>query len=845
MARLVAPSGRRVASIAVIVCLLVWLLFELVLVRLVSAAESPRVFGILQYDLDSDGRPDLTVIDSMFVTERDFVYVYDGGSDMRVATTWQEAVDFQNDTWLFDIGADGSIDLVIVFRQENGRDIAYIHDDQNRDGRVNVRRNGRHVVIDESPFWTAKVESGSTWYLPDGSLDHNIRVLVDGPLSPFGFPESYLRELRASGEPKWEVGIVDGDNDGIPEYSYSLLLAPSPPTSQLARSGLAVNSGRKRPAPPQGYVFWPLLGGASWYGNANYFDSPFHLDYDWKQRKLVRAQTSGYPIEHGYHINTLQYVTRERVNYVDFENPMAYYDMAGDRDGRPELFVRMSYFGTPTPLQEVTYSWNQYNTPNLHWHFKLGLVGRHEAVSQVQIGDFIVKTVPHVEFPRGVVSQEWEIATFVADEGGAYNSSEGIYEWAPLEGVIPDASTMRAALPGAEHAVADFIQGRSPASPSPYFNNIRSAFRAEYSETPGPASLYFSPIDHRLHLLKAQKGVWNLGSGRELRYATTGGNYLNIWQLREAGQDVKTLWRISDQLVVADEAGVHLRREDVPPALFTTTPPTSPDEWQQLERLLDVPHRNDTTLASNPSAMFNQFSGPVLALPGASIRDLRVTSEGFRFILTLPSGEVPGVPFTRGRTPGEYIAFYEPPKGYQLDLAPPPSLNVALTIKRQAPGASPTVGNPAATYMVRQPLNLAVRVTNGSAVDASGVHLEVIASATGSSGQAAERVVGTATFDSLAGEASDVFVAWAPPAAGEWTIYARVRAHSAAAELSERLTVQPAVPVSPRALLAPHLSVVAILVLLIGGISVTAALLVLSALQGPVGRGTRREQLEH
>ncbi|HEX2514571.1 MAG TPA: hypothetical protein VH257_07675, partial [Chloroflexota bacterium] len=490
-----------------------------------EAAEGLRCFGTVQYDLDVDSRPDLMVIDCTFATERDFVYVYDGGGNMRPAERWEDAADFRDDTWLFDVGGDGSFDLALVFAQEGGRDVAYLYDDQDGDGKVSVRRSGRQAIIDESPYWTARIESGSTWTRPDGSLNHNVRVLVDGPLSRFGFPENYLRELRTSGQPKWETGIVDADEDGIPEYSYSLLLAPSPATSQLSRTGFAVNSGRYRPKPADGFLFWPLLGGAPWYDGANYFDSPLHVNYDWKRRRVIDVAVSGYPIEEGYHINTLQYARRDRLNYADFENPMAYYDLAGDRDGRPELFIRMAYFGQGIPIEEITYSWNQYNTANLNWHFKLGLLGRHPVQSQAQIGDFAVQTVPHHELPHWITGRPWEIATFVADEGGAYDSSEGIYEWAPLEGVIPDASAGRTPLPDAGPAVADFLVGRSAVSPAPYFDTIRAAFRAEYREAPGPVELYYSPIDRRLHLLKASKGVWNLTGGWELRYASTGGDY--------------------------------------------------------------------------------------------------------------------------------------------------------------------------------------------------------------------------------------------------------------------------------------------------------------------------------
>src|SRR5215213_1822764 len=80
-----------------------WLFLGLILGLLLAGAaapaapaaaapgESPRCFGALQYDLDGNSRPDLTVLDCAFATERDFVYVYDGADSMRLADRWQDA----------------------------------------------------------------------------------------------------------------------------------------------------------------------------------------------------------------------------------------------------------------------------------------------------------------------------------------------------------------------------------------------------------------------------------------------------------------------------------------------------------------------------------------------------------------------------------------------------------------------------------------------------------------------------------------------------------------------------------------------------------------------------------
>jgi hypothetical protein len=806
-----------------------------------AAAGAPRCFGTLQYDLDGDGQPDQTVIDCAFATERDFVYVYDGAGDMRSADRWEVAgLDFQNDTWLFDAGADGRFDLAITFAREDGKDVAYLYDDQNGDGQVSVRRSGRRVVVDESPYWTARVESGSTWVLPDGTLNQNVRALVDGPLSRFGFPEAYLRQLRTSGRPKWETAIVDADDDGIPEYAYSRLLAPSPSTSQLPRTGFNVNTGRHKPEPADGYLFWPLLGGAPWYGRGNYFDSPFHVGYDWGRRKLTDVYVTGYPIEEGYHINTLQYFARGRVNFADFENPMAYYDLAGDRDGLPELFVRLAYVGQGAPFEEVTYSWNQYNAPNLSWHFKLGLAGKYAVETQDRIGDFDLLTVPHDALPGWVVDRPWDLTTFVAAEGGAYASSEGIYEWAPLEGVIPDATTTRAVIPGAEQAAADYLLGRSSVSPAPYFDTIRAGFRAEYREIAGPATFYFSPIDRRLHLLGAQKGVWNLGDGRELRYASTGGDYLNAWSLRRDGAEVRALWHVGDQLVLADEEGVRLRQVDPTPAGFTTAPPTDHESWLRLGEQLGDPDSPAAGAGADPRAMFDRQAGPLQVLPGATARDLRAVAGGFRFVLGLPAGGAPGAPLAGGLAPGEYVVSYSPGAGYQAQPLTPTGLTLGLAVERQGDAARPAAG-PAARageFDARQPLDVAVRLRNAGLEDARAVRLDVVAVPE----VGPEQPVGTATLDAEAAGSSTVTLVWTAPDPGRWTLRARARTAAAETESSASLVVHPEAPLTPGALLTPQAPAAAGVLALLAGAGATAFILTLALLRGPgaappAGRG--------
>ena len=74
----------------------------------------------------------------------------------------------------------------------------------------------------------------------------------------------------------------------------------------------------------------------------------------------------------------------------------------------------------------------------LDWDFGLSLTGSNPITSTVTFGEYPVQMVPHDDLPSWVVTRPWVNATLVATEGRPYKSSEGIYEWSTLEGVVTD-----------------------------------------------------------------------------------------------------------------------------------------------------------------------------------------------------------------------------------------------------------------------------------------------------------------------------------------------------------------------------------------------------------------------
>lgn len=783
-----------------------------------------QVFGIQQCDPLQQGHPTLTVIDCSFATEHDRVYVYDLSGQMQWATRWQDAVNFQNSLWLFDVGASGNLALALLFQQQNGHDTAVLYDAPDS-GATQVSVVQGHPQV-SPPAWTAFIESDSTWLMPDGRVNENVHAVVDAPINTANYPPEYIRELSVKGQPKWEVGIVDPDHSGVPQFAYNLLVAPSPFDSALGRTGMQVNAGKHAPSPPEEYLFWPLLAGPAAPVDRNYFDGPYHISYDWSARKLSGIGLSGYPIEAGYHINTLRYFFRDRVNYADFENPMAYYDLWGNTDGRPELFIRMAYFGPgdtyltraplAAPVEEINYSWNQSHQQGLTWNYKLGLVGRNQVDSVVQLGDFRFGSVPYDELPGWVTTHPWDLASFVADEGGGYQSAEGIYEWAPLEGIIPDSTNGLSVVPGAKEAVQDYILGVSRTSPASYFNSIRQGMRGEYAEPNGPVSLYASPIDHRLHLLGALSGVWNLGNGREVRYANIGGSYINHWSLYEGGQEQRSLWNVRGQLVLADDAGIRIAPFDGPEALFTTDPPVDNATWAHLGDLLN--QLQVSFGGDDLQAMQQQFHGSPVFLPGATVSDLHLTADGFELVANLPASAVGQAPWTAGLAPGTYAIVYDTSNGYRVEALQPASLTVSVR---------PDL----ASAVLGEPLNVAVDLENSGGQNLRGVQVELAAV------HGAEvRPLASVTVDSLAGvPATAALVPWSPSESGTWTLRARVRTpvDSATSEVSTAVVVREPTSSAPAGDMTVgaqfgHVELYALL----GGLGIIGGLLALLALRG-------------
>jgi hypothetical protein len=692
--------------------------------------------------------------------------------------------DFESDAWVFDSGGDGRANLIVEFNTHGGSAVARLYDDQTGDGQVSYSVERGTFTVVETPYPTVQLTTVKGGWLQEGRINFNLDIVVDGPVVAAFSTNAYFDRLKSDGRPDFEHHVRDLDDDGRPDYHLVQATPDVPESWGILRTELMVNTADDE-TPISGALLWPYLGTA--YGPPpDLPDAPevarpagvrsdFVKDYGWSFPPIqmywpasrivyVGEFVASRGNEHNYFVYSTRRFGIEGKTYANFENPFSFYDLANDDDGYPELEVRMQYDsaedlraqGLPGygPVQLIRYSWDQGNARR--WDYKLDLVGQHAIESVVRFPEFGVETVPYADYPRWVTDKTWEAASLVAVEQPAYWSSEGIYE-----GLNVTEDAWKNLVPGVTDRVTDLDEDGWPVG-----------FRGEYRIAPGAkAELYFSPIDGKLHLLKAQAGVWNLSEARRLRYASLGGEYINQWLLEQDGVVEKGLYALPEWMLYHDSNGVSLAAVPAPGALFTTLPPRDHAEWKWLGEHLAA--HAPSFAPDDFAAMFRRFSRSPWQVSGATARALRVTLDGFRFVLTLQPGfTVRGSGGTdlAGLAAGEYVVVYNGAFRV-LPLTP-----ARLTLAR------PEVS--AATLTALNPVKVSAVVHNPGLEDAPPLPLELTAERLDVA-DTQPVALGVMTATVVAGAVVPVEWRWTPPSAGEWRLSVAP------------LTPQPEAPVSP------------------------------------------------
>jgi len=634
-------------------------------------------------DLDGDGKPDLAIIAcSPAKSEaKDLIYVYDRDDNMQATGDWRTSADFEDDVWLFDVGGDGRVNLVIDFRREGTALVADLFDDQDGDGQVTYSMEVTKLIKAESGFPTVRVFAPDGWWIQGKMINFNLDIEVDGPVNAAFGSEVYLSQLRTDGTVDFRIRIRDLDHDGNPDYQWIRPYPPLPWPSAVHRSQIIVRESG--PDVPMGQgLFWPYLGSADlgmirFHKLRSYrvFAPPIGVDLARSRVVHVGEFVASRGGDGNWFIYSLHPFQEGEVNRADFENPFAFYDLAADEDGIPELQIRAEDYTRNDPFfkggkfdQPVTlirYSWDQDN--NQTWDYKLDLIGRNEIQGVVETPDFSVRTVSYQELPQWVTELPWDVASFVEVMREGYWTTEGVYENVISVPKVRDK----------------YLTGLSDYAPVPKNLNIAMGFRGEYNlELHAQPYLYYSPIDHRLHLVKAQAGVWNIDGHRKVRYANLDGDeYNDRWDYFEDDALKKTLIMADSYLIYGGGDEVVLLEAAISPELFRTLPPRNHEDWLRLGEQLK---RHERSLEPGDfKAMLSQFSGPLVRFIGARMEGFRLTPNGFRFVVELQPGfsiENPDlIHGTTAPTPGAYlltggnelsITRLTPPKVYFVSLSP-------------------------------------------------------------------------------------------------------------------------------------------------------------------------------
>lgn len=746
---------------------------------------SVTVFSVEQQDTDGDGAPDLTVIDCAFITDHDRIFVYDRAGDMVSASTWQEATDFDDDLWLFDANADEHIDLVIGFGRTAEGLLAELWDDQDGDGLIKLKGSPLPEV-DESAWPTVRILAPGGWWQRDGHTNFNLDIEVDGQVNASAESRNWIAYLASDGVPDFLITVRDTDDDGRPDYHWIDVWPEAPKTWGVRRTQLMVNPADDE-YPLTGSIFWPYLGSA-----LSSPDNPRHVvPSRFPVENLPTAQkTAGFrksylssrpPIMVAWDKGVISHVgefVASRFNddswflysiyraepgrpaTVDFEAPFAFYDLAGDDDGYPEMLIRLLYHPADDyylwrnnpkiwPIQDIRYAWDQVEDDDARWDFKLSLVGRHLIDETLSVGDLTLKTVPPASLPQWVRSRRWDGATFIAVEDVKYRNSEGIKEW------------------GISHPwFAEYVHGETPDPPEEDYADLPVGLRGELQfDLQAYPLLYFSPVDHKLHLRRAQRGLWRLDEDTTILYESLGGDYIDHWQLQEDGLVTQRLVWVAGFLIHADERENTLRwtRVNTSPALFETLPPADHADWLELGRRFEA---DDWDAAPGEFlAMAGQFGPPTAQMWGANLTAPQAIAGGYHLGLRLqPDYRISGeLPFGLNPVaPGEYALTYD--GAWRSEPLPDPSAALALQLEVPA----------AAQARLEVPLRLSIANQGLSTLD--NLLLKVVAL-----NGAGEQVDLLEERFNLAGlEEKKLLADWRPATPEEWQLQATLKGEATA-----------------------------------------------------------------
>jgi hypothetical protein len=720
----------------------------------------------------------------------DLVTIFSRGPAAGAAAAWPDAADTEDATWIFDYGGDGFAELVMRFGRDGGAAVAELFDGRGNPRWLDYAVSGPDITLRNDPPATVRVVAQDGWWQRDNLVNFNLDIYVDGLLDAAFDMRSKLRgHVDTDGIVDFTIRIADETGNGRPDYDWRTVRHPPSQPRALQLSYLTVNERGNEP-PLEPMWPWPYFGPLTYgYLTAGRHDTsqpPIQMDWETGTLTAVGEFVSSRGNDAQWFIYSNEVLGPGLPNRPNFENPFAWYDLAGDRDGQPELAIRLVYYDQndpifvrgnySSPMNVVRYSWDQTNDD--HWDYKLGLLGSYPITTTVRAAGMEIATVPYDDFPRWVLDKSWPIATFVAAEG-VRARGEGIYVWDPSAWLTERYYTGFTDTPWPpDDVLADRAEDQHD------LGNIPVGYRGEYHLNLGEqVRLYVSPVDHKLHLRGASHGTWNIDETSELQYADRSGDgYLDEWRYLVDGTLEQQLNVAGPHLVFTTPDEVVVRQVTMPAPIWEGEPPADTASWETLGAVLEpflpdlgLPPRERLLAQIDLRRMLDRFEGPTAEIRSASLRDIRPDGEGARFVLDLANGfraSGPDLLGIEGRPPGSYVVSYD--AGFFTRPSSPAAIGLTLAVPEEA------------GLVASLPVPIQVRTSNSGLEDAVGLVLVAEAS------RGQQRVVfADQPVDVLAGQTQEFRLTWPGGAPGEWQVDVRLEdeAKRAVAAVTEHVTL--------------------------------------------------------
>lgn len=647
-----------------------------------------------------------------------------------------------SDAYIFAFQDPGNVRLIVSFDQDRtGQPTARLyaagHDTPPLE--FDLRNNGLRILSNNGfPFVTVSPRSGG--WLVDGAANYNLELSYDGLyVEGFGY-----RGAQTDGvvDVKTTVG---GNVPGTPDWEVTRLEYDPRPNDAYPRLGILQ---RTENAPPF-EVIPPAMPGFPYLGisgnRVNWFISnPNPLLFDLQTMNLRTNPFPGFQNGGMYNVNSISFDP-----HINFEAPFVFYNF--DPDNRfAHLVVRGVYspaeaalgIALPSPRLGIRYSWKTDDVER--WRYGLQLSDFYVFEDRVQVGDTEIIAVEAEQFPKWVTSKPWRATTFIEAVSG-YSGSEGIYhylvdneDWQWIAGGTSNSSG---------HIEAPLLQESTELTRFTW-RTLPAGFRGEYMFAHNkPPELYFSPVDGMLHLTGAEGGIWHLGQGVLLRSTDLDGNgLLDAWMREIAppeldketglqralpGRVIDSLFEISGYLLQSSGESVTIVQSNHSRVEFTISPPTDKESWEFFRAQLR-PYENQRRDPSDLRSWLDAFPGPRGEIAGASVANVRLTDDGFRFELALAPGyqvNGPDLLGVAGLTPGKYVV--ESRDGAFM-VTPQTPAQLSLAVRQATVGGAPpplqiTVANSGGADMRDLTLVVETQDASGKPVELARTTVQALA----------------------------------------------------------------------------------------------------------------------